>query len=670
MVLSTPGRVGRPENAQATAPAGLAGLGNRFVELFGRKLSRRSFAAETARLIVAAVRVRAVAILGYDRRRDRLMLLAENGLRPEARVVLGGGADCTWDIPMRGLRNRRIAVVEAAHQNPFVPPSLIELSPDGLCIASVPLYYDYEPVGVVLLFAAGSRAFPDAHLQTLSQALRVCARGLRDSSGPAVRPAPVQRRDDSAATRPLAATEATAAAAVTPQPATEAAQQIAAELAAKVQRLEDDLRRAHEEVERSAQAARALTASANAAARERDGAVQQLADAERARAVEATGLRAETAALEERLLAVDSERARYQRLAEARSAATTQSIHKLESERDALSERMTIAEASAAALQTQLTAEHAERERLATHVELLTAQVRAGAEALERTQARYAHERATTEADRDAWKAQASAARAQLAERSESLAGLDRELRGTVIARDSAASQLQAARAEIDRLAALDEELSVRATQLETARVAALAEATTLQRALEEERGKRQHVEEALRTDLRAALQETERTAAEATTLAMELAELRRGVVERDDQLARLRAEHDTARQTEADSLQANAALRAEVATLTAQLEHGGAERQQLLGERAALRAALSDVRQRSSHADVAHAATLGQIQAEAVELRRQVEALSTDRSALANEFPVLSSSRYVKTSSPKCSAIFSGLRSAASWRK
>ena len=637
MVLSTPGRIRGPENEQAAAPAGLAGLGNRFVELFGRKLSRRSFAAETARLIVAAVRIRAVAILGYDRRQDRLTLLAENGLRPEARMVLGGGADCTWDIPMRGLRNRRISVVEAAHQNPFVPPSLIELAPGGLCIASVPLYYDFEPVGVVLLFAAGSRAFPDAHLQTLSQALRVCARGLRDSSGPAVRPAPALRRDDSTDARPVSAGEATAAGAVTPQPATDAAQQVVAELAAKVQRLESELRQAQDEVERSAQAARSLTASANAAARERDNAVQQLADVQRAREVEVTELRAGSAALEDRLLAVDSERARYQRIAEARSAATTQSIQKLESERDALSERVSSAEGSAAALQTQLTAEHAERERLAAHVELLTAQVRAGAEALERAQARYAQERGTTEADRDAWKEQAAAVRAQLAERSETLGELDRELRGTVIARDSAASQLQAARAEIDRLAALDEELSVRATQLETARVAALAEAGTLQRALEEERGKRQHIEEALRTELTVARQEAERMAAEGAALAAELAERRRGAVERDEQLASLRAEHEDARRTLAESQHANAALRAEAATLTAQLEQGGAERQQLLDERAALRAALSDARQRANQADVAHAATLGQAQAEAVELRRQVDGLSADRSALSD---------------------------------
>ncbi|MGH3056033.1 MAG: hypothetical protein ACRDL7_13750, partial [Gaiellaceae bacterium] len=262
-------------------------MGNRFVELLGRRLSRRSFATETARLIAAAVRVRAVAVLGYDRRRDRLLLLAESGLPPEARLVLGGGADSTWDIPLRGLRNRRIAVVEAAHQNPFVPPSLVSLSPSGLCIASVPLYYDYEPVGVVLLFATGSRAFPDTHLQTLSQALRVCARGLRDTSGPVVRPARRELRDESVEAR--AAVEAAAAAidgAAAQAAQSAAAQQAAADFAAKLQRLEDDLRRAREDAERSAQTVRSLTASANAAARERDGTLQQLADVERAREVE------------------------------------------------------------------------------------------------------------------------------------------------------------------------------------------------------------------------------------------------------------------------------------------------------------------------------------------------------------------------------------------------
>ena len=633
MALSTPGRARRSENIQATAPAGLTGLGNRFVELFGRKLSRRSFAVETARLIAESVRIRAVAILGYDRRRDRLVLLAEHGLRPEARTVLGAGVDCTWDIPMRGLRNRRISVVEAAHQNPFVPPSLVQISPSGLCIASVPLYYDYEPVGVVLLFSAGSRAFPDTHLQTLSQALRVCARGLRDTSGPAVRPPPVEPRDESADAAAREAAGAEPAKTAAPAAATEQA----AEIVARVQRLEEELQRAREEAEHSTQAARSLTASANAAKRERDSMAQQLADAERAREVEAAELRAHLAALEERLLAVDSERARSQRVAEARTAAATQSVQKLEAERDALAERATAAEAGTTELQTQLTAERAERERLATSVERLTAQLRTAAETLERTQTRYAQERATTEADRDAWREQAGALRAQLTERSETLSGFERELRAAAIARDSATSQLHAARAEIDRLTLMTEELSLRATQLEAARAAALAEGSTVQRMLDEERGARQHGEETGRTELMAARQDTERIAAEAASLADELTERRRMLQERDTQLASLRVEYDTLREAEVELRQGNTTLRADVTTLTAQLEHAAAANQLLAGERASLRDALADARQRASHADVAHAAVLGQVQAEAVELRRQIEAMGVERETTAD---------------------------------
>ncbi len=42
----------------------LAGLGNRFVELFGRKLSPRTFASEMTRLIAEAVKLKAVAVFG------------------------------------------------------------------------------------------------------------------------------------------------------------------------------------------------------------------------------------------------------------------------------------------------------------------------------------------------------------------------------------------------------------------------------------------------------------------------------------------------------------------------------------------------------------------------------------------------------------------------------
>src|SRR5207245_3746106 len=88
----------RADGAQAASAARLAGLGNRFVELLGRGLDRQQFAAQLAALIMEAVRLRAIAVMGYNRSRDGLVMLAEQGLRPEGRAALGDGADCSWDI--------------------------------------------------------------------------------------------------------------------------------------------------------------------------------------------------------------------------------------------------------------------------------------------------------------------------------------------------------------------------------------------------------------------------------------------------------------------------------------------------------------------------------------------------------------------------------------------
>src|SRR6185295_8251550 len=105
----------------ARPPARLDGLGNRFVELLGRKLARDGFAEEVARLVAEAVRAKAAAVLAYDPGRDRLSLLGDSGLSPDARAALGNGGECGWDIPLRSIHNRRISVIAAAHQNPFVP---------------------------------------------------------------------------------------------------------------------------------------------------------------------------------------------------------------------------------------------------------------------------------------------------------------------------------------------------------------------------------------------------------------------------------------------------------------------------------------------------------------------------------------------------------------------
>jgi CheY-like chemotaxis protein len=125
--------------------------------------------------------VKAAALLGYEQRGSRMQLLAHVGLESDTLHVLSGDAMVGgWDIPMRSLRNRRINVIEAAHENPFVPRALVSISPRRLTIAALPFFHANAPVGVIVLFSPTPRGFADGLLKTLSQALRVCALALSE----------------------------------------------------------------------------------------------------------------------------------------------------------------------------------------------------------------------------------------------------------------------------------------------------------------------------------------------------------------------------------------------------------------------------------------------------------------------------------------------------------
>ncbi len=651
-------------SAEATGTPGsaagsiLAGLGNRFVELFGRGLSKQEFAAEMARLIAEAVRVRAVAVLVCEPRRHHLILLAQRGLTREARNALGEGGECHWDIPLRGLRNRRISVIAAAHQNPFVPRAFAQASPGGLAIASLPIYREYGPAGVLLLFASGSRAFPDALLHTLSQALRVCARGLAEPDG---QPGPLPSRggeeesvdaaiakliDEQGATDSLAAPAtsrrddrgaAPQLHLVEPQAArSDATPQLVEDMIAHVQRVEARLTQTLEELERNAQAVRTLTASRHALLRERDGLQQRITELEQAHETDGVELRAQVSALEERLLAVDAERARHQRLNETRQAAAQQSLAALETERSALLERVRAAETASAESQAALEAERSERARVAALAETLGSEVRTAQETLQRERTRDREERTALEADRDGWKEQATTTGAQLAQHTEALVSLDRDRRSTIVARDAATTQLQAAREEIARLTALTEELEQRTAQADAARAAGVADAAALRRAVEEERAGRRETEQARRADLDAAQTQEQQRTAEVAALRDELAQRSRAVAERDEQLSALRQEREASRCTAADWQDRHATLQAEVATLTARLEQTAAERQQLVGELASSNTSLAEIRKRASQAEIERAVALSQAQAQIAELHRHIEELTDDRDGLA----------------------------------
>src|SRR5262249_35010768 len=118
----------------------------------------------------------------------------------------------------------------------------------------------------------------------------------------------------------------------------------------------------------------------------------------------------------------------------------------------------------------------AEREQLAAQVAALTGQLQAGQESWQRTQVRDAQERVALETDRDTWKEQTAAVRRDLTQATDRVIALEGELRGTVVARDATALELQTASTEIDRLAVLNDSLEHRLAQLEAAQAAAAVE--------------------------------------------------------------------------------------------------------------------------------------------------------------------------------------------------
>ncbi len=594
-----------PAEGSSSSAAAVAALRNRLLDLFGQKLSRRDFAAQMASLVAEAAQVKTLAILGYDRKRDRLVLLAEHGLPAEAQSILSGGNSRSWDIPLRGLRNRRISVIEAAHQNPFVPRPLIDISPAALTIAAIPLYYDYKPTGVVLLFQGNSHAFADNDLQALSQALKVAARGLRDShrsadgistereeeiAEAAIAELTGERPAKRAARVAHLGGESTAAAHEAEQAQLTETRKLADTLLARTQRLEQDLARAHVELERSAQTARTLTSARHALARERDHLTQQLTDLERRRETDSAELRAQVAALEDRLLAAESERLRLHRSAEQARTAAQKSSKTVESEREGLLERLRGAESSAAALQAEVGRTREERERVNGQLEALHRQLQERQNELAETQARLQREVAALSADRDGWREQANAAQGLANQRAEEQRAGEHELRSALASRDATIQQLTALRAQLEQLAEAKDGLAQAATQAAAARAAAAAESASLREALDSERAERVRQEEALQGDLQQARREAIELGEGLGTLRATLADRDRLVEERDAQLARAAAESAEI-QRAAATTEANAqAARQETAQLRRQLGEGEAERQRLADDRDAAR--------------------------------------------------------------------------------
>lgn len=170
---------GEPVSAAASSILNPTALRDALQELCAQQPPREVFAEQALRIFARAGSIRAAALLGYEARGNRLSLLNSVGLEPAALELLSGDSRSqTWDIPLRVISNKRISVIQAAHENPFVPQAFVAISPRRLAIAVLPFYHAQSPVGVLVLFSATHRGLADGMLQTISNALRIVGAGL------------------------------------------------------------------------------------------------------------------------------------------------------------------------------------------------------------------------------------------------------------------------------------------------------------------------------------------------------------------------------------------------------------------------------------------------------------------------------------------------------------
>jgi len=562
---------------QRPGASGLTALRDGLQQLYGIRPSRDAFAEEAIKLIARSTSTKAAALLTYEPRGGRMQLLGHVGLEPEAEQVLSGDAMVSaWDIPLRSIRNRRINVIESAHENPFVPKALAAINPRRLTIAAVPFFHANAPVGVVVLFSPTPRGFADGLLKTLSQSLRVCALALSELPMSA------------AATAKVVEEEAT-----TTQPTLlRGLAALKTELARLTQALEESERqRASETAERVTAQSFLKAAQERAALLDQELAQLRTAQAqvpeieERAHELSrrlATASEAADAARSEvaRLEAAAAEHAQH-------AAAQDAALVALKSERAALETQLQEALDTARARGEEAAALHAQVSELAPRAakvgELTTALSAADAARAE-TEAVIARLRQELVGTHE----QRSRAEAALEQTSAALAASEEERRAlgaTLESAHGAAAELAQARSELQALRdaqrQLEGELAGRGEELD--RVRATLTADTQQRSSEIEAA-------------RARVAELER---ERETLASELATLRadasakaQALAEHGDRVASQHAELEAARSAAARLDAERGDLSRTLAALEADLQSAAAARQQLESELAAQQSA------------------------------------------------------------------------------
>lgn len=135
-------------------------------------------------------------------------------------------------------------------------------------------------------------------------------------------------------------------------------------------------------------------AASRAIKAERDRLTQQVAELTNLRTTETTDLHSQLASVEERLLAAESERLRYQRSADAKRLAAEHALQALQAEHDGLLLRMGAMESNATEVDNLLQALRRERDDLVAQKQDLAQQLEAG-------QAALIDERAAALAERD-----------------------------------------------------------------------------------------------------------------------------------------------------------------------------------------------------------------------------------------------------------------------------
>jgi hypothetical protein len=283
--------------AQATAPAGSGDVGQAAPRALARLAERlqaiaaAAGAAEDAlepalEATVGAVGAVAGALCLYDERRQLLRLAVETGLSDEGcrrlRAVRGNDPS-GWDIPLSGLLNRRIYVMENAAQHRYVPPLLDD--PRAMrAVGCFPLTTRGALLGSLVLVASQPHVFDDRAVRALTEPLRELGRMIL-----AVR----QRTGAATTARPPAASPAPVAPAPAGAPPAGEVEALraridAAEAALDAARATNEaLREERDRVAAEAEALRREMARLAAASAEADGLRRRLGDVEEALAREA-----------------------------------------------------------------------------------------------------------------------------------------------------------------------------------------------------------------------------------------------------------------------------------------------------------------------------------------------------------------------------------------------